>query len=101
MRVIFALLDPDPYPDPLNRLNPDPIRIRNPGSTDVNPSLEPRLLMYVGLSRLYVTRIKKAFACDVFFPVISSSAWTTVRDEQVPHEEQVIYLPGYLVMNSQ
>ncbi len=57
--------------------------------------------MYVGLSRLYVTRIKKAFACDVFFPVISSSAWTTVRDEQVPHEEQVIYLLGYLVMNSQ
>jgi hypothetical protein len=29
--VIFALLDPDP--DPLTRLNPDPIRIRirNPG----------------------------------------------------------------------
>jgi hypothetical protein len=26
--VIFALLDPDP--DPLARLNPDPIRIRNP-----------------------------------------------------------------------
>ncbi len=49
--------------------------------------------MYVGLSRLYVTRIKKAFACDVFFPVISSSAWATVRDEQVPHEEQVICLP--------
>ena len=28
MWVIFALLDPDP--DPLTRLNPDPIRIRNP-----------------------------------------------------------------------
>jgi hypothetical protein len=28
--VIFALLDPDP--DPLTRLNPDPIRIRNPDS---------------------------------------------------------------------
>ncbi len=26
--VIFALLDPDP--DPLARLNPDPIQIRNP-----------------------------------------------------------------------
>jgi dihydrofolate reductase len=57
-------------------------------------------MMHVGLSRLYVTRIKKAFACDVFFPVISSSAWTTMRDEQVPHEEQVMYLLGYLVMNS-
>ncbi len=33
--VIFALLDPDPNtdPDPLTRLNPDPVRIRicNPG----------------------------------------------------------------------
>jgi hypothetical protein len=58
-------------------------------------------MYHVGLSRLYVTRIKKAFACDVFFPVISSSAWTPVRDEQVPHEEQVIYLLGYLVMKSQ
>ncbi len=29
--VIFALLDPDSDPDPLTRLNPDPIRIRSPG----------------------------------------------------------------------
>jgi dihydrofolate reductase len=58
-------------------------------------------MMHVGLSRLYVTRIKKAFACDVFFPVISSSAWTTMRDEQVPHEEQVTYLlcrGGYFLL---
>jgi hypothetical protein len=33
--VIFALLDLDPDPDPLTRLNPDPIgiRIRNPGGS--------------------------------------------------------------------
>jgi hypothetical protein len=38
---IFALLDPDP--DPLARLNPDPIRIRNP-ATDLRIRLRILLL---------------------------------------------------------
>jgi hypothetical protein len=42
-----------------------------------------------GLKRLYVTRIKKTFECDVFFPAISSTTWARVQDEQVPSEEQV------------
>jgi hypothetical protein len=40
MLVIVALLDPEP--DPLTRLNPDPIRIRNPAWSGWRKMARPR-----------------------------------------------------------
>ena len=69
MWVIFALLDPDPYPDPLNRLNPDPIRIRiriqpisihhwNPACYVRRPEPAVRDTDQEGL------RLRRVFPCD-------------------------------------
>jgi hypothetical protein len=59
--VSFALLDPDP--DPLTRLNPDPIRIRNPAPE------EPPILYSCRESEL-VTLLKK---------VPGTYQWQTVK----------------------
>jgi dihydrofolate reductase len=47
--------------------------------------------------RLYITRVKRSFEADTFFPEINEKAWELISREEIDHDDSVPFDYEYLI----